>query len=109
VTFNPDETQVIDQADLEEIAADLVFRLAGALTVEDLDDPAMAMALESALDAIENKPGELPQDLTEQLHTIKDKADRFRAAAATLGQLSPDILQRLADSMKRAGLLRVGA
>ncbi len=93
-------------ASLQAVASDLVYRLVGLLTIEDLEDPAAAMALSAALDVLEGKPDELPADLVEQLLTLKDKAERFRAAASTLGNLTPATLAKLAESMKAAGLLR---
>lgn len=97
--------QQSSQEDLSAAVADLVFRLVGSLTEEDLEDPAAAMALEQALDVIEGKPDRLPQDLEEQLAQLKDKAERFRAAAQFAGAFSPELLQRLAASMKAGGLL----
>jgi hypothetical protein len=105
----PEENDAaINQENLEAVARDLVCRLAGILTIEDLMDPAAALALESALDIIERKPEQLPADLVEQLGSIQDKAERFRAAAGVLGAISPETMQRLAESMKSAGLLNPG-
>jgi hypothetical protein len=94
-----------NQEDLQSVAADLICRLAGILTVDDLTDPAMIMALENALDAVEQKPEQLPEDLVEHLSTLKDKAERFRAAARVMGAISPETMQKLAESMKSAGLI----
>jgi hypothetical protein len=101
---NTEETQ----DDLQSVVSDLVCRLAGILTVDDLTDPAHILALEGALDALEEKPDQLPADLVEQLSTIKDKAERFRSAAKVMGAISPDIIQKLSESMKAAGLIGSG-
>ena len=97
---------VAQEQDLAAIAADLVYRLVGMLTIEDLEDPAAAQALATALDIIEGKPEQLPEDLVDQLAMFKDKAEAFRAAVRTIGKVSPETLKKLAASMQAAGLLR---
>ncbi len=89
----------------EDLFTGLV-RLASVLTEDDLDDPEIYGLVRDLVSALDPKPPELPPELIQQLGQLQDKAERFRQAALLIGATRPDLMDKLVQSMKEAGLLK---
>ena len=84
---------------------ELFTQFATGVTEEMLQDPELAAIAAQVLQIIEPPVEMLSEPMVEQLRQIKDKSERFRQAAFVLGTFKPELLDKLAASMKAAGLL----
>ena len=85
---------------------DMVLNLAASLKEDDLENPETFGIVSQLVQILENKAAPIPQELVDQLNQIKDKGDRFRQAASTMGADSAEKIEALKESMKSAGLLK---
>lgn len=86
---------------------DLLARLVGTLTVEDLtDDPELSGLLGQLLQILNPKAKPLPAHMLEALAAIDNRMERFKAAADMVGAYDPEKLKTLSDSLRDAGLLK---
>ena len=88
------------QQDLVEI----LIKLAGSLSEEDLMDPATFGLTSQLVQMLDTKADPMPQEMVDQLKNIHDKATRFKMAAQAIGANRPDLMDKLVDSLKAAGL-----
>ena len=85
---------------------DLTMELAGSLSEEDLHDPETYAMVGQLLDILDDSAHALPQEMIEQLKNITNKQDLFQQAVQMVGLSDPSQLDRLAHSLKQAGLLK---
>ena len=85
---------------------DLTIELAGSLAEEDLHDPETYAMVGQLLDILDDSSHALPQEMIEQLKNITNKQDLFQQAVQMVGLSDPSQLDRLAHSLKQAGLLK---
>lgn len=88
----------------QEQLVEILIKLAGSLTEEDLMDPATFGLASQLVQMLDPKANPLPQELVDQLKNIHDKATRFKMAAQAIGANRPDLMDKLVDSLKAAGL-----
>lgn len=86
---------------------DLLARLVGVLTDEDLaDDPELSGLVAQLVEILNPKAAPLPMNMLEKLAGIENRMERFKLAAEMIGAHDPEKLKQLADSLRGAGLLK---
>lgn len=78
--------------------------LVGFLNDEDCADPEVFELLSELADVLK-KPHLFPDELEQQILSIADPIDRFKAAAMALGVFKPEFLKKLAIDMRYSGYL----
>jgi hypothetical protein len=86
---------------------DLLARVVGSVSAEDLvDDPELTAMLSQLIQILNPKTSPLPLHILEKLTLIDNRMERFKAAAEMLEATDPEKLRQLAESMKESGLLK---
>jgi hypothetical protein len=85
---------------------ELVIELAASLKEEDLHDPETYSMVGQILDLLDDSGNTLPQELIDQLSSLKDPKEMFMQAIQLLGISDPNQLDGVARSLKASGLLK---
>jgi|GEM_PF-6064464 len=85
---------------------ELLARLSGAVSEEDMADPTIAGLMSQLMAILEPQDDSLPAELIQQLSQITDKKQRFAAAVQALHAMDINQIHEVAEKMKAAGLLK---